>query len=102
MNPGDSETPPQVQIQVSIDEETSHGVYTNLVLSNVTPEDVTLDFVFVQPKAAKASVRSRVIMSPRHAKRLCALLQANLSEYEKQFGIISDDPQRPGITLSFN
>lgn len=94
-------TPPQ-QIQVDIDEVTAQGVYTNLVLSNVTPEEIVLDFVYAQPNAPKAKVRSRVIMSPRHAKRLAGLLQINIAEYEKQFGIITDEPQKPGITLSFN
>jgi hypothetical protein len=94
-------TPP-AQIQVDIDDITAQGVYTNLVLSNVTPEEVVLDFVYAQPNVPKAKVRSRVIMSPRHAKRLAGLLQVNITEYEKQFGIITDEPQKPGITLSFN
>jgi len=93
---------PSHQIQVDIDDATAQGVYSNLVLSNVTSEEVVLDFVYAPPNAPKAKVRSRVIMTPRHAKRLAGLLQVNIAEYEKQFGIITDEPQKPGITLSFN
>jgi hypothetical protein len=95
-------TPAQNQIQVDIDDPTAQGAYSNLVLSNITPEEIVLDFLYMQPQVSKARVRSRVIMTPRHAKRLMAMLAANIADYETQFGPILDDPAKPGITLSFN
>lgn len=92
--------PPTIHLDIS--QEVSHGKYANLVLSNATPEEFILDFAFLQPGNLKAQVLQRTILSPRNAKRLCALLQRNITDFESQFGIISDEPQRPGITLSFN
>jgi hypothetical protein len=39
-------------------------------------------------------VRSRVIVSPRHAKRLLLALQENLAHYERVFGTIEPAVQR--------
>ena len=89
-------------IQVDIDDETAQGVYSNLVLSNVTPEEFALDFLYLQPNAPKARVRSRVVLTPRHAKRFAQMLLNNITDYEKQFGPIIDGPAAPGINLSFN
>jgi hypothetical protein len=53
-----------------------------------TENEVVLDFIFLQPQAPKAKVRSRIITSPGHAKRLLAALQDNIAKYEAKFGPI--------------
>ena len=82
------------KLQVQIDDEISQGVYANLVLLNHTENEFVLDFAFIQPASGRAKVRSRVISSPRHTKRLLLALQKNLERYEERYGTIeasSDD-----------
>ncbi|MHA7634320.1 DUF3467 domain-containing protein [Corallococcus sp. M7] len=80
--------PPEVQLQVQMTEEVSNGQYSNLVLTNHTDSEFVLDFLYVQPQQPLARVRSRIITSPRHAKRLLKALQENVQRYEARFGTI--------------
>ena len=49
----------------------------------------------MMPGVAKAKVKSRIVMTPEHAKRLAFALQDNLMKYEAQFGEIRL-PERGG------
>ena len=84
------------KLQVQIDDDVAQGVYSNLVLLNHTENEFVLDFAFIQPSNGRAKVRTRVISSPRHTKRLLQALQKNLERYEERFGAIDissdDDP----------
>ena len=82
----DIKQPKEVKIEIQLDEEIAQGVYANLAVVNHSDAEFTLDFIFVQPQAPRAKVRSRVITSPKHIKRLLMALQDNLEKYEKQFG----------------
>src|SRR5580765_6630403 len=87
------------QIQIDLDEVTAQGAYCNLVLINHNENEFVLDFAYLQPAAPRARVRTRVISSPRHTKRLLHALEINLRRYEERFGKIEDsvepvDPNR--------
>ncbi|BCR05939.1 hypothetical protein DESUT3_30080 [Desulfuromonas versatilis] len=77
------------KMEIQLDEETAQGVYSNLAVVNHTDAEFTLDFIFVQPQAPRAKVRSRVITSPKHIKRLILALEDNLRKYEQSFGQVS-------------
>jgi hypothetical protein len=79
---------PAPKLQVQIDEDVSQGIYSNLVLINHTENEFVIDFAFIQPTTGRAKVRTRVISSPRHTKRLLAAVQKNLERYEERFGTI--------------
>ncbi len=90
--------PPQtVQLQIEIDAATANGMFVNLALVNHTETEFTLDLVYVQPQAPKATVRARAITTPKHMKRLLHALQDNLAKYESRFGAIDlgDAPHFP-------
>ena len=76
------------EIQIEIDEQTAQGMYVNLAMIGHSENEIVFDFIFIQPQAPKAKVRSRVITSPGHAKRLLAALQDNIARYEARFGPI--------------
>lgn len=83
-------------LRVGVPAEVANGVYSNLVLINHTPDEFVLDFSFVQPGTPRANVRSRVVLSPAHLKRLLGALQQNLARYEQTFGPVPDrQPQPP-------
>ncbi len=77
-----------IQVQVEVDEATAQGMYVNMAIVSHTETEFVLDFVFIQPQAPKAKVRSRIVTSPSHAKRLLAALQDNLRRYEEKCGVI--------------
>ena len=83
-----SDEPASPKLQVQIDDDIAQGVYSNLVLLNHTENEFVLDFAFIQPSNGRAKVRTRVISSPRHTKRLLQALQKNLERYEERFGVI--------------
>ena len=86
------ETPPPPKLQIQIDDDISQGVYSNLVLINHTENEFVLDFAFIQPSNGRAKVRTRVISSPRHTKRLLLALQKNLERFEERHGRIELGP----------
>lgn len=87
------------KIHVQIDDDVASGQYANLVLVNHSDNEFALDFAFLPPGAVRAKVRTRILSSPRHTKRLVLALQKNLERYEERFGVIDvgelpfdDDP----------
>jgi hypothetical protein len=76
------------EIQIEIDDNMAQGIYTNLAMIGHSENEFIIDFIFLQPQAPKAKVRSRVITSPGHVKRLLAALQDNINKYEARFGAI--------------
>ena len=78
------------RLQIELDEATAQGAYSNLVFLNHSDTDFTLDFVYVQPGSPRARVRSRIILSPKHAKRFLRAMEGNLAHYEQTFGKIDE------------
>lgn len=76
------------EIQIEIDDVTAQGAYSNLAMITHSDNEFILDFIFVQPQAPRAKVRSRVLVSPSHAKRFLAALKDNITKYEAKFGEI--------------
>ena len=83
-----SDQPQQIHLQSEIDPATAQGVFVNLAMVNHTETEFTLDLMYVQPQAPKATVRARVITTPKHLKRLLQAIQENLEKYEARFGAV--------------
>ena len=79
---------PQNQIQMQIDDQTAMGRYSNFMLVNHNENEFVIDFAYVLPGPPRARVLSRVIVSPKHMKRVVATLQQNMEKYEERFGVI--------------
>ncbi len=90
--------PHTVQLQIDLDPAIANGVFVNMALVNHTETEFTLDLVYVQPQAPKATVRARAITTPKHMKRLLLALDENVRKYEERFGKIDlgDAPHFPG------
>ena len=84
-----------VKLEIQLDEEIAQGVYANLAVVNHSDAEFTIDFIFVQPQVPKAKVRSRIITSPKHLKRLIGALQENLQRYEQVHGPVSTPSPAP-------
>ena len=84
------------QIQIEIDEAVAQGTYANLALISHSETEMILDFIFLQPQVPKAKVRSRIITSPSHAKKLLLALEDNIKKFEARFGKIEVQTPPPG------
>ena len=52
------------------------------------------------PGIPKGNVKSRIILTPQHAKRLLRALQDNVSKYESMHGPIKDIEQAIPFTMT--
>jgi hypothetical protein len=92
----DSPKPPEIQLQIQLDDDVANGRYVNMALVNHTETEFTLDFIYVQPQQPRAKVLSRIITNPKHMKRLLLAIQENLAKYEQKFGPVEIiDPGTP-------
>ena len=87
------------QINIELSDEIAEGIYSNLAIIAHSSSEFVMDFVRLMPGVTKAQVKSRIIMTPEHAKRLALALHDNLMRYEAQFGEIRL-PERPAITAA--
>ncbi len=76
------------QFQIELSEGVAQGIYSNFTVITHSSSEVILDFVRVLPGVPKASVKSRVILAPEHAKRLMLALQENIRKYEAKYDTI--------------
>ncbi len=83
------------QLQIELKEDIAEGTYSNLAVIAHSSSEFVMDFVRIMPGVAKAQVKSRIVMTPEHTKRLVLALQDNLRKYEAQFGEIRL-PERQG------
>jgi len=91
--PQDPNRPGHQPLNIELDEQVAEGIYSNLVMIAHSAEEFILDFIRVVPGVAKAKVKTRIIISPSHAKRLLAALADNIKRYEAANGVISQSSQ---------
>jgi uncharacterized protein (DUF1778 family) len=88
------------EINIELDQETAQGTYSNLAIINHSVSEFVVDFINVMPGSTKAKVRSRIILTPQHAKRFLKALGENVQRFESAHGEIKDYEQPP-IPLNF-
>ncbi|WP_339868677.1 DUF3467 domain-containing protein [uncultured Algoriphagus sp.] len=89
------------QINVELSEEVAEGVYSNLAMIAHSNSEFVIDFIRLMPGVPKAKVKSRIIVTPDHAKRLLSALKDNIEKYEAAFGKISQSGGAPQFPISF-
>lgn len=92
----------QSQISIQMDTQNATGVYSNLMMISHRKEEFILDFLFVQPQRtpqgqAIANLRSRVITTPEHMKRILKAIEENVGRYEQAFGAIQAATDMPKV-----
>lgn len=96
-------TSKQRKLNIELDEVTAQGQYSNLAVVNHSPSEFVIDFVNIMPGAPKSKVKSRIILTPQHAKRLVRALNDNIGRFEEQYGEIKDYGQKssPSYPIGF-
>lgn len=90
------------QISIELNEEVAQGTYSNLAVITHSASEFVIDFIRIMPGIPKAQVKSRIILTPEHAKRLVAAMQDNISKYEAVHGTIKDvKGSVPAVPMTF-
>ena len=84
------EQQPPAQLNIEITEEVAEGSYANLAIITHSNAEFVIDFVNVMPGTPKSKVKSRIILTPMHAKRFMKALAENVERYEQANGPIHD------------
>lgn len=90
----------QGKINIEVDPIVAEGQYSNLAIINHSVSEFVVDFVNIMPGNPVSKVKSRIILTPQHAKRLAKALADNVGKFEKAHGVIKDYEQPP-IPLNF-
>ena len=85
------------QIEIELTEEIAQGTYSNLAIISHSSSEFVLDFIRVVPGMKKAKVKSRIILTPDHAKRLLSALKDNIDKFEKLNGTVTMNNENLGF-----
>ena len=77
------------QISIELDNDSSNGEYSNLVIVTHSSAEFVMDFTKILPGVKRAKVHSRIIMAPPHAKTFLKALNENVSKFESKHGEIN-------------
>ena len=86
----DNQNQQQNQLNIEITEEVAEGIYANLAIITHSHAEFVIDFVNVMPGTPKSKVKSRLILTPQHAKRFMKALTENIKRFEGANGPIQD------------
>lgn len=89
------------QIDIELSEEMAEGVFSNLAIITHSNTEFVIDFIRVMPGVPKARVKSRIILTPEHAKRLVIAMQDNIEKYEAINGRIKTQDEAAGFPMNF-
>ncbi len=89
------------QLNIELSEEVAEGVYSNLAILSHSHSEFVIDFIKIMPGIPKAKVKSRILITPQHAKRLLRALSENIQKYESAFGAIKDTDHATPIPMHF-
>ena len=89
------------QINIELSEEVAEGVYANLAMIAHSNSEFVIDFIRLMPGVPKAKVKSRIVITPEHAKRLLKALSDNIEKFEETFGAIKQSEDAPKFPINF-
>ena len=92
---------PQNQINIELSEDIAEGIYSNLAMIAHSNSEFVIDFIRLMPGVPKAKVKSRIVITPEHAKRLSNALIDNIRKYEENFGQIKKTEGGPKFPINF-
>jgi hypothetical protein len=78
------------QLNIEMGDDVAEGVYSNMAMITHSNAEFVIDFIRLMPGIPQPRVKSRIVMSPLHTKRLLKALSENLSKFEATYGAIND------------
>lgn len=89
------------QINIELSEDIAEGTYSNLAIITHSNSEFVVDFIRIMPGVPKARVKSRIILTPEHAKRLLTALNDNIEKFEAVNGRIKIQDEPIGFPMNF-
>src|SRR6201996_9027835 len=89
------------QLNIELSEEIAEGIYSNLAIITHSNTEFVLDFIRVMPGVPKAKVKSRIVLTPEHVKRLLSAMQDNIEKFEAVNGRIKIQPEGASFPMNF-
>jgi hypothetical protein len=89
------------QLNIELSEEMAEGTYSNLAIITHSNTEFVIDFIRVMPGVPKARVKSRIILTPEHAKRFLRAIEDNVEKFEAVNGRIKIQDEPPGFPMNF-
>ena len=89
------------QLNIELSGEIAEGIYSNLAIITHSNTEFVLDFIRVMPGVPKARVKSRIVLTPEHAKRFARALEDNIEKFEAINGRIKIQDEPPGFPMNF-
>jgi hypothetical protein len=80
----------QGKINIELSDEVAEGIYANLAIIQHSRSEFVVDFIKMLPGIPKAKVKSRIILTPQHAKKLLKALNENVRKFESMHGTITE------------
>jgi hypothetical protein len=96
-----NEQPQGNQLNVELPEEVAEGIYSNLAIITHSNTEFVIDYIRIMPGVPQAKVKSRILLTPQHAKRLLKALTDNISKYEQVYGKIDEGTTIEGFPMNF-
>lgn len=89
------------KLNIELSDEVAEGQYSNMAVITHSHAEFIVDFVKMMPGVPKGKVKSRIILTPEHAKRLYKALADNLRKFEAMHGPIKDSGMKdPGTQFT--
>lgn len=89
------------QLNIELSEDVAEGIYSNLAIITHSNSEFIVDFIKVMPGVPKAKVKSRIVLTPQHAKRLLSALKDNISKFEAVNGSIKIEGGNVAFPMNF-
>ncbi|WP_118194469.1 DUF3467 domain-containing protein [Albibacterium indicum] len=88
------------ELSIELSEEIAEGIYSNLAIITHSNTEFVVDFIRIMPGTPKARVKSRIVLTPEHAKRFLAAMKDNIKKFEDIHGQI-DTNEVPPFPMNF-
>ncbi len=89
------------QLNIELPESVAEGTYSNLAIITHSNTEFVIDFIRIMPGMPQARVKSRILLTPQHAKRLLKALTDNVSKFETSHGKIDEGNSMEGFPIHF-
>ena len=88
------------KVNIELTDDVAEGIYSNLAIITHSHAEFVVDFVKMMPGVPKAKVKSRIILTPEHAKRLYKALAENVKKFEAINGPIKESKADGGVPFT--
>ena len=90
------------QINIELSDEISKGKYANLAMIAHSSSEFVIDFIQLMPGVPKATVNSRILLTPEQAQKFSQALNDNISKYDQKYDDINEFNELPKFPLDIN